>query len=129
MDTKVKLASYNVRGLKNDKKRRELFSYMVAQKYDIVCLQETHCEAVNRKVWEKDWKGKIFHSFGTNRSKGCAILINETMTTKNFQAQENLENGRIVKIEFENDDEKKYYILCVYAPNDGDERKTFFNRM
>ena len=129
MNELIKIASYNVRGVKNDKKRREIFEYLHAKKYDIVCLQETHYDETDKKKWEKEWKGKIFHSIGSNRSKGCAILVKETMTTATLQVQQNLENGRLIKMEFTSEDGRKYYILCIYAPNDGDERRSFFKRL
>ena len=85
MDMKIKFASYNVRGLKNDIKRRKLFSYLTAKKYDVVCLQETHCEKNDLPKWEKEWKGNIYSNFGTNRSKGTAILMNDRMNKDNIK--------------------------------------------
>ena len=129
MATKLKFATYNVRGLKNDKKRRDVFSYLSSKNFDIICLQETHAEEIDRKKWEKEWRGKIFQSLGSNKSKGCAILLSEKMDTTIVQAHENLENGRLVKLEFSNDDNQQYYILCIYAPNDGEDRKQFFKKL
>ena len=41
---KIKLVSLNVRGLRNAKKRRSLFYLFKRDKYDVVCLQETHLD-------------------------------------------------------------------------------------
>ena len=39
MNDKLKLATYNARGLKNDTKRHNVFNYLKEKQYDIVFLQ------------------------------------------------------------------------------------------
>ena len=129
MDMKIKFASYNVRGLKNDIKRRKLFSYLTAKKYDVVCLQETHCEKNDLPKWEKEWKGNIYSNFGTNRSKGTAILMNDRMNKDNIKINKDHDDGRIVSLTYTNDEGLKYYIASIYAPNIPEQRKQFFTQL
>ena len=58
--SKLKLASLNVRGLKNKFKRLAIFTYLKKQKLDIICLQEAHIKAEDQRIWEKQWGGKVF---------------------------------------------------------------------
>ena len=44
MNNRLKLASYNVRGLRDNAKRNKVFSYLKNKNYDIIILQETYCE-------------------------------------------------------------------------------------
>ena len=39
---KIRIVSFNARGLKNAMKRKSMFAYFKKNKYDVVCLQETH---------------------------------------------------------------------------------------
>ena len=39
----LKIATYNVRGLANFNKCREVFHYLHQKEHKKVCLQETHC--------------------------------------------------------------------------------------
>ena len=42
---KLSVVSLNARGLKNKMKGTALFSYLKQDKFDLVCLQETHVTA------------------------------------------------------------------------------------
>ena len=37
------VASLNVNGLRDNKKRTCIFNWLLKQKYSVICLQETHC--------------------------------------------------------------------------------------
>lgn len=73
---KISLLSYNVNGLRDEKKRRKIFNYLHEHKFTIVCMQETHSSEEVEKVWSNEWGGKIFFAHGTSNSKGTAILFN-----------------------------------------------------
>lgn len=46
---KLSLVSLNINGLKNDKKRKALFTLLRSNNYDIIFLQETHCHLKRAK--------------------------------------------------------------------------------
>ena len=56
----IKILALNVRGLRNQVKRRALFAYLKNQKADFYCLQETF----SQKLDENTWGGKIIFSHG-----------------------------------------------------------------
>ena len=43
MIVNLNIISYNVRGIANNEKRKEIFHYLNKKAYDIVFLQETQC--------------------------------------------------------------------------------------
>ena len=77
--TDFNLVSLNVRGLNNISKRKAVFKWLENKQYDIILLQETHTTTVSESVWNRDWKGPIFYSHGSNHSRGCTILIKNTL--------------------------------------------------
>jgi len=71
-----KLVCLNVRGLKNQRKRRSIFSYIKDQKSDFYLLQETYSEPRDELIWKSEWRGDIFFSHGSNHQKEVCILLN-----------------------------------------------------
>ena len=51
---KLKLLTFNAKGLKDDDKRRNVFHWLKCKKADIVCIQEAHCEAKTLQMWEEE---------------------------------------------------------------------------
>ena len=110
----VKIISLNVRGIRNEIKRRTIFNYC-RDRADISCLMETHSDEKSIKSWILEWGGKMIYAHGETDSKGVCILfkrgldINITKTVID-------ENGRFAaaKITYNSCD----FMLCsTYAPN------------
>ena len=78
----IKVGTFNIRGLKNLKKRRIFFTYLKAKSFDIICLQETHATKNEEYFWQTHFGGKILYSNGTPRSCGVAILISNRCNIK-----------------------------------------------
>ena len=78
MQTTVKLdiLSLNVRGIRDQIKRRSIFSFLKDFKANIYFLQEICSDPEDEIIWINEWGGEIFFSHGTNHSKGVCILIN-----------------------------------------------------
>ena len=123
MADKLKLFSLNVRGLKNRLKRLKLFNYLKTQKFDLVCLQESHITNNDIQIWEKEWGGKLFYNVGTGHSKGEVILVSKLFsgTVDLIRAQDRL---LIVSVSYE---DYNFNLVNIYAPNDGQEKIRFFN--
>ncbi|KAJ8043315.1 hypothetical protein HOLleu_10343 [Holothuria leucospilota] len=71
----IKICTYNVRGLRQVKKRRSQFTYFHRHSFDIIFAQETHSSINDVRCWTNEWGGKIIFSHGTTLSKGVAISI------------------------------------------------------
>ena len=122
----VLIGSVNVNGLRNAKKRRNVFTWFKQKKYDCVLLQETHCEGTEEsEQWAQEWSGYSKWHNGTRLSKGVAILISEQASIKVIQRNGH-GDGRIIshKIEI---NETQIQIINIYAPNNPTERKQFIN--
>ena len=120
--------SVNVNGLRNTRRRQNIFNWFETQKADIILIQETHCENDEKKQeWIKDWKGDSFWSFGTSLSKGVTFLFREH-TNFNILSHEIYENGRLMSLKIEING-TKLQILNIYTPNVPIERKRFFRKI
>ena len=99
MHTAVNLSvvSLNVRGIREQTKRRSIFSYLKDQRANVYFLQETYSVPADENMWKNEWGGKIFFSHGTNHSKGVCTLINPSV---NYQIDYSYANtsGRIILV-------------------------------
>lgn len=58
----LQIASLNVRGLQNKKKRNRIFQYFQSKKYDILS-RETYSTVQDENEWKKEWEGPTLISF------------------------------------------------------------------
>ena len=75
MAKQVKVISLNARWLRNQVKRRSIFSYLKNQKATLYCLQETSSKEDVEKIWSAEWGGQIIFSHGSEHSRGVCILL------------------------------------------------------
>ena len=73
----LKIATYNVGGLRDNLKRREIFNYLHEKDFHMVLLQERHCAGFLEKRWKTEWGGRAFFSNGTTQARGVMILISK----------------------------------------------------
>ena len=78
---KSKIISLNVRGIRDQTKRRSILTYLKEQKANFYFLQETYSDVNDELIWQSEWGGKILFSHGTDHSKGVCILLDPA--TKN----------------------------------------------
>lgn len=75
----LRVLTVNVRGLKNKRKRKSVFSFLQKGNYDIVGRQECHVlTKEEKKSWELQWGGKVFYSLGTSQSWASSACWQET---------------------------------------------------
>ena len=71
--SKFDILSLNARGIRDQIKRRSIFSYLKDQKANIYFLQETYSERAEENIWRNEWGGELFFSHGTKHSKDVRI--------------------------------------------------------
>ncbi len=123
-----KITSLNVRGLNDENKRRNLFTWLSDLGNKIVYLQETFCRKEFDKFSDCGWKGEIYHNLtDSSHSRGVAILIHETLDCKILNIHKKSDSRAIlINAEVEN---MEVSLCCVYAPNKEADRKDFFKKL
>lgn len=116
---KLKLTTYNVKGLRNEKKRRKIFNHLHKHKFNIALLQETHSIEKDEAFWRAEWGGGAWFSHGTSSSKGVAILIDKKLNYK-INSETRDDQGRFLILSVTIDD-FDLVIASIYAPNEDDE--------
>ena len=111
------LITYNVRGLRDFKKRRKLFNYLKkhSSSQGIIFLQETHSTKEVEKFWKAQWGGQIMFSHGSNDSRGVLIAFREGL---HFTVEKEMKDskGRILMLKsvIQN---SKYLLINFYNAN------------
>ena len=117
------ILSLNVRGLRDVKKRSEVFRWLQTLHNganSIVFLQETHTSDKDLLVWEHEWGSKILMSHGTTNSKGVAILFPKNINFK-IESEYFDKDGRmlVLCITYE---QIEYCLINVYCPTQDHEK-------
>ena len=111
----IKIGTFNVKGLRDSKKRRKIFHHLHQTQYDVICLQETHSTENDEKLWRSKFGGKIFYDHGSSNSRGVMIMIRKKAPLK--IGKEYCQKSGILsmlEIQFE---ENSFMLINVYAPN------------
>ena len=121
---KLKIITFNVRGLKNRKKRYCLFQMLKKEQFDIIALQETHFSENDINIIENEW-GKNFHySAGTNKSKGLITLFGNNIPINKISCL--LAENRVL-ISSLNLNPEPLIFVNIYGPNSDKEKSIFLN--
>ena len=118
----LKITSLNVRGLRDDAKRREVFNWLRAKRPSICMLQEVHCIEKTNHLWKAEWGYQAyFTSFESNKA-GVCILFNNNF---NLQLQRLYTDpaGRFIICDLKAN-EKLLTLANIYAPNE--DKPSFF---
>ena len=109
---RVQYITYNVRGLRDGKKRGAVFEWLRTQNVDMIFLQETHCESEKEgKKWGKEWGALSFWNNFSSRSRGVATLFNKNFNKNNVKCKLQ-ENGRLQIFEIEDKLFTKPFLIC-----------------
>jgi exonuclease III len=115
MEDKLKIISFNVKGMKGPEKRAKVLEWLSQKKADVVLKQESHFEEVDRTKWEGGWNGSIYASQGANNARGVCTLINARLNFEFVKTYKDAD-GRwlivVVKIK-----DQEYCISNYYGPN------------
>ena len=124
----LSLATLNVNGMHNSKKRLSLYEWLQRKNFDVIFLQETHCHlARHEKLWSQEWPGKSLWSRGDKRSRGVSVLFKKNA---DFEIQNlNIDlNGRFIVFDCCVNN-LKYRFVNLYAPNNAYDRLLFFKNL
>ncbi len=123
INTQLKIATLNVRGLKNNKKRYTIVNNFKLRKLDIISLQETHFSCNADKIsLDAQWGGTVHHAFGSSRSKGLATLFNPSIKESDISLV--FKNDRVL-MSLVSIDGIKFMIINIYSPCSDREKKAF----
>ena len=78
-DLNFQVITLNVRGLREYKKRRNIFHWLKTNTSpnSVVFLQETHSDKSTEHIWRSQWRGDIRFSHGTQLARGTLIGFRE----------------------------------------------------
>jgi len=120
------LASLNVNGLRDARKRAGLFHRLHARAdgVDILLLQETHHESqAEADEWMRQglgpgmpWCGRSAWAHGTRASRGVAILVHESVPVEEVEVRHADPEGRVVVIGLRAHGQS-FRLASVYAPS------------
>ena len=123
----LKICCLNARGLRDNKKRNNLFVWLQQKQYDIILLQETYWTDNLKIKIQKELAGTTIINPGTEHSKRKAILFKNKLNFELLSIHKS-EDSRIllINIKFEGE---TFTLINLYAPNIIGERKSFFNKI
>ncbi|PIK43226.1 hypothetical protein BSL78_19917 [Apostichopus japonicus] len=123
----LSVATLNVNGMRDHRKRSRIFQYCKSMEVDCVCLQETHILEEDVPLWAYEWGGELHASFGSSSSCGTVILLSARQAGCATRVETDHE-GRLVCILFKYP-QGNIAICNVYAPNRPSARRDFFNTL
>lgn len=94
---RIKLCTWNVRGIHHPVKRKKILTSLKKEGVEIALLQETHLEDQEHLKLKRDWVGEAFFSSYTSNSRGVCILINKKLPFK-LESCVKDSNGRYIII-------------------------------
>lgn len=89
----INIASLNVNGARDSKKRAEIYEFK-QKHFDVLLLQETHSDVQNEVNWAMEWDGLSLLSHNNSLSAGVAILFSKNVTPFSYEVDEIIK-GRI----------------------------------
>ncbi len=114
--TGFKIGSFNVKGLNNRLKRKQLFMWLRKKAFSIYFLQETHSENKTENIWHNEWGFTSYFCHDRSNSAGVAVLFNNNFefTIKKYFLSD---NGRFIILDVEINN-IIYTLINIYAFND-----------
>lgn len=111
----IRICSQNVRGMSDYNERRKIFTYLKNKKVDVLCLQETHSQQKDEKLWKSEWGGTVLYSHGHSNARGVGIFFNPRTHCELLSSSSDPE-GRFVVCTIKC--QSRFFVLSsVYGPN------------
>ena len=116
---------FNVNGLGNYEKRREMWYFLKRKSPDFIFLQETHFSKTQEKQYNTEWGSKVWNAYGQPNARGVSILFSNSVQVQVHNVIKD-EEGKLL-ILFITLHKQKFLLANIYAPNQDDV--TFFQRV
>ena len=110
------IGTMNCRGMSDVRKRRDVMNFLRNGDYDILFLQDTHLTKNSLQYFNNLWKGKSYHSCHTNRSRGVAIMIKQTLQHELVQVH-HADCGNFILVTC-SIGTQTYLLVNIYGPNE-----------
>lgn len=124
--TSIKISSLNCRGLRDNKKRKDVFKYLREKKSSIYCLQDTHLVDSDLTTVYTQWGFDCMLSQGRNDSRGVLNLFNNNFDyTIHRTKKDSLGNLLVSEIKLTN--RITISLVNIYGPNS--DEYAFFERI
>ena len=119
----LKIATFNIQGLRSDKKLKSVIEMLKKEKFDIIFLQETYITSEKLPLLEKLWGGEIHLSEGTTRSKGSITLFSRKHKKEDIELVNKEQRILISKIKLKEDG--FIYLVNAYGPCSNQDKIIF----
>jgi exonuclease III len=125
----MKIVSYNVRGLGGVAKKKEVSQLIRKNKLDLVCIQETKLEVVEKSLCEKLWDTNEFDfTFKTSNGRSGGLLM--IWNTKLFSKQVELIEDHFIYLEgLWGQEGIPLSIVNVYAPCEASRKRVLWRKL
>ena len=115
----LEIITFNVRGLGNFSKRKDVFDFLRGQNADIICLQELHITPGKEHIFRNEWGGRAFLAPLSSVAGGVGILIQNKTACKVIDMVTN-EKGSAILLTLEVNGEN-LRVANVYGPPERDD--------
>ena len=124
--TSIKINSHNCRGIRDKKKRADIFLKAKEEGVNILCLQETHLKLEDLDTIRNEWNVDYYISGKDRNAGGTLIAIDNSFEQKCHEINTDID-GRYTIIDLELIGVARILLINLYAPNEDDP--TFFNNL
>ena len=90
------IGSLNARGLGQNEKREDVFSWLKNKKLSIYCITDFHCRNALCNQYIKEWGSNIVICEGTSDSRGVAILFSKDLDYELFGTQIDCDGNYVI---------------------------------
>ena len=119
----LEIVTYNVRGLGDFSKRKDIFHFLRNEKSDIICLQELHVTKEKENMFRNQWGGRAWFSSRNGSSGGVGILL-QNKAACNCIDVINDKDGSIIIITLDLNG-LKLKVINIYGPPHKDDPAFF----
>jgi len=106
----------NTKGLGDENKRVQVFSWLHNRPADIFFVQETHSTIESENKWKENWgNNNMFFSHGTSNARGVGIFFKNFCDMK-INKEYHDDDGRIIILDISLNDEQ-LTLINIYGPN------------
>lgn len=121
----IRIGTLNARGLRDKRKRNQIFSFLKSKRLDLVLIQETHGTQEIEPAWCTEWGGEIYFSHFNSASRGVMILCSSAIKVRSSCSDT---SGRWVRIEVIIQD-MVFTLFNLYAPNNEREQIEYYDNV